>query len=129
MELPEAGRYEVKVLVYHNQAYLRNDLFKETRQMYVRWQKESVKFHYMVTHKSGETPIVVETINSQEQFAKQRRSFGYSLLDETAHLFYTDWVSLGMYDFSKGKARVSLSDKGASDDMIIADAVKWVKVD
>jgi len=40
-----------------------------------------------------------------------------------------NWVSLGIYDFPKGEARVSLSDKGEAYHFIVADAVKWVKVD
>lgn len=39
------------------------------------------------------------------------------------------WVSLGIYDFPAGETRVSLSDKGEAYHFIVADAVKWVKIE
>ena len=44
----------------------------------------------------------------------------------------TGWSSLGTYDFPKGEARVVLDDRRLEDKRdfyVIADAVKWVKVD
>ena len=42
------------------------------------------------------------------------------------------WASLGEYDFPAGEARVVLSDKDLQkrkDVAIVADAVKWIKID
>jgi hypothetical protein len=39
---------------------------------------------------------------------------------------YVDWTLLGSYYFSKGTARVELSDKSKGE-VVVADAVKWVK--
>jgi len=129
VELPEPGRYEVKALVYHNQAYLRNDLHKQFSMLNVPWQKDSVRFHYTVSCGPRDIPVVIETINSQDNMAKAIVDAEQGILPEVRDFFYIDWVSLGVYDFPKGKTRVTLSDKGAMNDMIIADAMKWVKVE
>ena len=42
------------------------------------------------------------------------------------------WASLGEYDFPAGEARVVLSDKDfqkRKDVAIVADAVKWIKIE
>ena len=39
----------------------------------------------------------------------------------------TDWTFLGEFYFSEGEALVELSDK-SSKNIVIADAVKWVKL-
>ena len=42
------------------------------------------------------------------------------------------WASLGEYDFPAGEASVTLSDKeirGRDEIAIVADAVKWVKLE
>ena len=63
----------------------------------------------------------------------QRYRFVYaggSKVVEIAPLHAEDgWVSLGTYRFHAGKAKVTLSGKGADQyHFIYADAVKWVKV-
>lgn len=40
-----------------------------------------------------------------------------------------EWVSLGIHDFSAGEARVVLDDRGNPEQIVVADAVKWVKVE
>lgn len=42
------------------------------------------------------------------------------------------WTSLGEFDFPEGEVSVTLSDKdekGRKDLAIVADAVKWIKID
>ena len=39
------------------------------------------------------------------------------------------WISLGVHDFSIGESRIVLDDRGEPDQIVIADAVKWVRVD
>ena len=130
VELPEAGRYEVKVLVYRNQVNFDDDLYKKGSMNFGMNLKDSVKFYYVVSHDGGETPVVVETMDKKkDRLLEKFHKRGYADPRQMREIFYTDWVSLGIYDFSRGKGSVALSDKGARNDMVIADAVKWVKVD
>lgn len=39
------------------------------------------------------------------------------------------WVSLGVHDIPEGEARIVLDDRGNPEQIVIADAVKWVKVE
>ena len=39
------------------------------------------------------------------------------------------WKSLGKYHLSEGEARIVLDDRGEPGQIVIADAVKWVRVD
>lgn len=60
--------------------------------------------YYTVKHDDGEEEISVETGRGQQ-----------------------GWTTLGSFYFSQGEAKITLSDKGsASNQIIFADAVKWV---
>ena len=39
------------------------------------------------------------------------------------------WISLGYFDCTPGECKISLSDVGAKEQVVIGDAVKWVYVD
>ena len=39
-----------------------------------------------------------------------------------------EWVLLGTYRFSPGECKVTLSDRGESEQLLFGDAVKWVYV-
>ena len=60
-------------------------------------------FHYTVHSEAGSDEVAVDMGNT-----------------------YLDWTLLGSYYFSKGEAKVELSDKSKGD-LVVADAVKWVK--
>ena len=60
--------------------------------------------YYTVKHDDGEEEISVETGRGRQ-----------------------GWRTLGSFYFSKGEAKITLSDKGSeSNQIIFADAVKWV---
>ena len=80
----------------------------------------STVYHYTVYHGEQESEVV---LNEKVE-------------DGDWNVVTQGWCSLGRYYFPKGEARVVLDDSKANDEMyeggdnvIIADAVKWVKVE
>ena len=101
VNLPEAGRYRVMGKVY--------------RQSLVPGpgRPGGVVYYYTVFH--GDKPEKVEV--NLDAFLRGNPS---------------GWASLGEYDFPAGEAKVVLSDKEVQrrkDVAIVADAVKWIKIE
>ena len=103
VNLSEAGRYRVMAKVY--------------KQFLVPGfgYPEGVIYHYTIFHGDKKEEVAVA-------------------LDEILPGRYesSGWVSLGEYDFPAGEAKVVLSDKDPrrrKDVAIVADAVKWIKIE
>ena len=80
----------------------------------------STVYHYIVYHGEQESEVVLNE----------------KVDDDDWNVVTQGWCSLGRYYFPKGEARVVLDDSKANDEIykggdnvIIADAVKWVKVE
>ena len=126
VNLPEAGKYEVMALVYHNQCYAVWDSLGDYTIPLGRI-KESLKFHYTISHGPHETAVEMETINYTPSGSAGSDRI-YTDVSSRWKYFYVGWESLGVYEFPEGKATVVLDDRGEPEDTIIADAVKWVKM-
>lgn len=103
VNLPEAGRYRVMAKVY--------------KKLLVPGfaPPGGVVNHYTVFHGDKKEEVAVDL---DLAIPKRMRSRG--------------WASLGEYDFPAGEARVVLSDKDPQkrkDVAIVADAVKWMKIE
>ncbi len=102
--LPETGKYNVMAKVY------RGSLLSSTFQ-----KPEGVVYYYTVVCNGKEISVEVnldEVLESEDMF--------------------TGWISLGEHYFSAGEASVILSDKEVQhrkEVAIVADAVKWVKLE
>ena len=81
------------------------EIFALAHYMY-RDQKTPIPYYYTIGN-GGEAEEVVVTIDSHHR----------------------GWVSLGKFDLPAGETKVILSDRGEPESFIIADAVKWVKVE
>ncbi len=102
VDLPEAGAYEL--FVYNNKPLAgRNN----TMSFYSRGKKERQPVQrYRFVHADGEKKVAIAPLRTKD-----------------------GWVSLGTYRFHAGKAKVTLSGRGADPHQYLyADAVKWVKV-
>jgi hypothetical protein len=114
----QPGRYEIKVLMY-------DKLFTST-------QSDELKYYYAVRYE-GKTHEV-EVKHEQEEFVNnQTYPDGTKVSDRQASRVRIPsngtWKSLGVFDLAAGEVEVILSDKGDPTHRIIADAVKWVKVE
>lgn len=106
LKVPESGMYEVFVYNNHFEPDKHEPMiFKGGEINPLYGKKREPRLCYTVVYQGGRESVEIETTNVE-----------------------WGWVSLGVYAFEKGRARVELSDKGAYPyQMIYADAVKWVK--
>lgn len=103
INLPEAGRYRVVAKVYRR-SLVRGPILPG-----------GVVYHYTVFHGDKTEDVAV---NLDIAIPKRISS--------------RDWALLGEYDFPAGEAKVVLSDKEVQrrkDVAIVADAVKWIKIE
>ena len=110
LNIPEAGRYRVMARVY--------------REFTNKWMKslldgagpfDGVIYYYTVTAGGQEREVEISLDFCMPGSGKMNT-----------------WASLGEYDFPAGEASVTLSDKeirGRDEIAIVADAVKWVKLE
>ena len=106
LNIPEAGRYRVMAKVY-----------KAFTRMWRIDEKIPAGVIYYYTLSFGGQQQEVEVNLDGELLGQDKKSC---------------WASLGEYDFPAGEASVTLSDKeirGRDEIAIVADAVKWVKLE
>lgn len=102
--LPVAGEYEL--FVYHDEMTFKNNGYVKKYVNYKEITINNPTQTYLFTHQNGQERIVLDT-----------RQAGYG------------WISLGIFPFPQGKTQITLLDLGSSPfQIIIADAVKWVKI-
>jgi len=112
VNLDKPGKYEIQALLYDN--------------LSIDPENNTIKYHYTIQHKGKKYPVDIEL--QQEPISSK----AYNYQPSAAQLIIPrngTWVSLGSFDFPSGEVEVILSDKGAASHRIIADAVKWVRVD
>ncbi|MEY8591804.1 hypothetical protein AALK14_10180 [Butyricimonas hominis] len=110
LNIPEAGRYRVMVRVY-----------KAFTKKWVRNQDEK--------RPSVNGVIYYYTVAAGGQEREVEINLDYCLSGTKE---FSAWTSLGEFDFPAGEASVTLSDKEVrrrEEVAIVADAVKWVKLD
>jgi hypothetical protein len=97
--LPESGNYEVYAYIPR---MMRRPGFGGPRGRSEQNERTG-SFLYSITHDDGETQVEINTQDNQG-----------------------GWIFLGDFYMSEGNSKVTLSDK-TSNDIVIADAIKWVK--
>ncbi len=98
-EIPESGQYEVSYYPGHP-----GMMFFRGRGRGGDGQRSSTTtLNFIVNHDDGETKVPLE-VNTRD----------------------AEWTYIGTYFFSKGEAKVVLTDQG-NDRFVIADAVRWLK--
>jgi len=111
VDLPRAGRYELFAFisgVHVVWSFNRLAYKKKLEQLSPLFQL------YTVEHGGKKSEVSVELLTPSI-------GLGWSKPKDT-------WYSLGTYDLPAGTARVILHDKGIKDQIIWADAVKWVEI-
>jgi len=111
--LPETGKYRVMVYM---QKFLIIPHLKEYSQGINFKAKEEVTYHYTISH-----------ANEEKQIAFKHQSLYYKVPGHAKPA--GEWVSIGTFDFPAGKTTLTLDDRGTPNTYIIADAVKWVRVE
>jgi len=110
--LAEAGRYEIFALMYNN--------------LLVDEKESEITYHYTIRHGSTTREVI---INDTQECKKQNVPPAFRTNIKTSTPSIGTWKSLGTFDLPSGEVEVVLSDKGKSSYFIIADAVKWKKVE
>ena len=117
--LPEAGKYEIFIYRPHLSEVVEGQIYATDH--------PRMKSYYAVYTAEGKEEIVLEVQEGDWLPTK------FTLPEEEA------WVSLGRFTLPEGESRVVLNDRGVAPievkkyrstyfQMVVADAVKWVKV-
>lgn len=103
-QLSETGEYEL--FVYINYGFFDYCKLASNHPITTETTLDLMTQTYIFTHQKGEENIEIEIDKSCD-----------------------GWISLGKYNFSKGTAKVMLTDRGAYPEQnLYVDAIKWVRI-
>ena len=95
-DIKKEGVYEVFV-------YIPNIVFIQNRKVSISNQNLGLEQEYLITCENGRECVLKKDIAALR-----------------------GWISLGKYDYSFGRYRIALTNRGQANQTIVGDAVKWV---
>ena len=83
--------------------YIPNIVFIQNRKVSISNQNLGIEQEYLITCENGRECVLKKDIAALR-----------------------GWISLGKYDYSFGRYRIALTNRGQANQTIVGDAVKWV---